>query len=250
MALQDEKSYLKKMEDALKEKTFFLDKVNFYDLDYFIDFGCANGIILGKINDFVKHNAKIIGFDKNKNFLEICKKNFSSYDNLYFFSDFEKLLNLIENKKYGLLLSSCLHELDSPTFNKILNLMKNSQVVVIRDMYFDNLSNRKIKFSKEIFKDIEEYKFSDFENRYGKIDNLKNLYHFLLKYTYTENWNSEILENYFSVDYEKILNELNKDFYIDFDECYTLKFKKDEVFTNFGFDMILPTHRKLILKRR
>ena len=250
MTLRDEKSYLERMENALKEKTFFLDKVNFYDLDYFIDFGCANGVILGKINDFVKAKVKIIGFDKNENFLEICKQNFPQYNNLYFFSDFEKMLKTIENKKYGLLLSSCLHELDAPTFNKVLDLMKKSQVVVIRDMYFDNLLNQKINFSKELFKNIEEYKFIDFENRYGKINNLKNLYHFLLKYTYTENWKSEILENYFSVDYDRILKELNKDFYIDFDKPYTLKFKKDEVLNNFGFDMILPTHRKLILKRR
>ncbi len=250
MTLQNEKSYLKKMEDALKEKTFFLDKVKFDELDYYIDFGCANGVILEKINEYIKNDIKIIGFDKNENFLEICKQKFSAYNNFYFFSNYENMLDSIANKQYGLLLSSCLHELDDITFNKILTLMKNSQVVVIRDMYFDDSLNRKIDFAKETFKNIEKYKFLDFEKRYGKIDNLKNLYHFLLKYTYTENWKSEILENYFSVDYVKILNELHKDFYIDFDEIYTLNFKKNEVLNNFGFDMVLPTHRKLILKRR
>ncbi len=238
------------MENAIKEKTFFLDKVNFNDIDIIIDFGCANGTILEKINDFLQKKKILIGFDKNENFLAICRQKFGEYDNFIFLSELDKLLSTIKDKKYAILFSSCLHELDTESFENALYLMKNSFIVIIRDMYFDNTKNESIEMATvKKFKSIEQYKFDDFEKQHGAIDNLKNLYHFLLKYSYTANWKSEILENYFSVDYDKICLNL-QNFDVIYDEKYTLPFKQKEILDNFGYTLTLPTHRKLIFKRR
>jgi hypothetical protein len=56
-------------------------------------------------------------------------------------------------------------------------------------------------------------------------------------------------ENYFSIDYDYIVENLIKNgFYILYDKKYTLKFKKDEINEKFNFDLTLPTHRNLIIK--
>ena len=39
----------------------------------------------------------------------------------------------------------------------------------------------------------------DFSNKWGTIDNYKNLIHFLLKYRWKVNWNREVNENYFPI---------------------------------------------------
>ena len=44
-----------------------------------------------------------------------------------------------------------------------------------------------------------ENKLNEFVNRYGNLYNRLNLNHYLLKYTYVENWEHEIEENYTSI---------------------------------------------------
>ena len=82
--------------------------------------------------------------------------------------------------------------------------MQNSKYVIIRDMYFDKSLNREIEKPSYLSK-INKTQIDEFEIEHGEVNNLKNLYHLFLKYTYKENWKTEVKEDYFSVDYDKIL---------------------------------------------
>ena len=76
---------------------------------------------------------------------------------------------------------------------------------------------------------------------------MKNLYHLLLKYTYTQNWDSEVEENYFSVPWSDIENLIKiNNFSVLYDRKYTLPFKYKEVLKNFNFELRYPIHRNLI----
>lgn len=246
--MNDENSYLEKMERAMEEKIFFLDKVDFNEVDAIVDFGCANGVLIGIIDNFLQGKKQIIGYDNYQYFIDICNNKYINNKNLIFISDFPSLQEKLKSLNYAIIFSSCLHELNDDNLEKALTLIKNSKFVIIRDMYFDESMNKKIECPQFLSK-IDKNQLYDFEREHGKIDNLKNLYHILLKYTYKENWQTEVKENYFSVDYTNILNQL-KNHAVIFDQPYTLPFKKDEVLKEFNFNLTLPTHRKLIIKKK
>ncbi len=242
----DKVSYLEKMERAMEEKIFFLNKIDFNNVDTIVDFGCANGALIEIMDKYLQSTKQIIGFDNYQYFIDICNNKYINNKNLIFISDFYLLTEKIKQKKYAIIFSSCLHELDENSLEKALKLMQNSKYVIIRDMYFDKSLNREIEKPSYLSK-INKTQIDEFEIEHGEVNNLKNLYHLFLKYTYKENWKTEVKEDYFSVDYDKILSKLNN-FKIIYDWPYTLPFKKDEILKEFNYDLTLPTHIKLILK--
>ena len=243
--MKDLDGYLEKMEKSILDKLFFTDKIDLCDFDLIVDFGCADGTFLKNLCK-IYPNKNCIGFDISKEMIKKAKSNCNN--NILFTQDLNEFNKALNNKKYAIVFSSVLHELDAKSFEVALNLMKNSGAVIIRDMFFDKTKNDNIKHLS-IIKQKDKY-VDEFENKYGKIDNLLNLYHYFLKYTYTNNWDTELNENYFGIDYEKILNALkNSNFDVIYDEKFTLLYKKQEIFDNFGYNLDLPTHRKLIFKK-
>ena len=243
--MKDISGYLEKMEKSILDKLFFTDKIDLCDFDLIVDFGCADGTFIKNLNQIFPKNM-YVGYDISKQMIK--KANAISCNNIKFTDNFDTLLKRINNKKYAIVFSSVLHELDAKSFETALNLMKNSYAVIIRDMFFDKTKNDNIKYLS-IIKQKDKY-VDEFENKYGKIDNLLNLYHYFLKYTYTNNWETELNENYFGIDYETIQNVLkNNNFDSVYDEKFTLPYKKQEIFDNFGYNLDLPTHRKLIFKK-
>lgn len=244
--MRDFYGYLERMEKSIQDKLFFIDKVNLTDYDFILDFGCANGKLIANLIKLYP-NIKFFGFDKNIKMIEEAKASINA-KNVAFVNSLDSLLKL--NKKFLVIFSSVLHEIDNDELQDIINLMKKSSCVVIRDMYFDESQDCIIDANKIIPSTKQNRYFLQFEAKYGKIKSLKNLYHYFLKYTYTANWESELLENYFSVKYDKILEELERNnFKIIMDEKFTLPFKQKEVLTNFNFTLDKPTHRKLIIKK-
>ena len=85
---------------------------------------------------------------------------------------------------------------------------------------------------------------SEFVYKYG-IKSNKDIVHYLLKYTYLDNWETELEENYFGTCWSLI--EKDKDIiYID---DYLLEYKKKQVLKDFYIDLSnFKTHRKVIYK--
>ena len=247
--MEDFEGYLQKMEKALADKLFFLQLVDLSEFDIVLDFGCANGVLLKKCAE--KYSCvDFFGYDNSTMMIENAR-NTNDFKNAHFYSNLTEVLPKLENKKYLIIFSSVLHEVNKDDHESILNLMQNSHAVVIRDMFFDRLQNKPLDCSNILQSKKGNIYLKQFEEKYGKIDNLLNLYHYFLKYTYTQNWQTELLENYFSIDYDYIIEFLKSNgFEIFYDEKFVLPFKQTEVKQNFDFDLNLPTHRKLILKRQ
>ena len=181
--MKDFNAYIKFMEKSIQDKLFFLDKIDLSSFDYTLDFGCANGVLINTICDDYK-NVKFIGYDKSEKMINLAKN--TQKENTFFCTDFDKIKNQLTNKKYVIIFSSVLHELAQSDYDFVLSTMQNSSAVVIRDMYFDKTQN--CAFDTKILKnyDKNDYFVLNFEQKYGKIDNLLNLYHYFLKYTYTQ----------------------------------------------------------------
>lgn len=246
--MKDFNGYVNRMEGALQEKLFFLNKTDLNKFDIVFDFGCANGILIKNLEKKFS-NIKFFGYDFYPKMIESAKQLVNS-KNVYFSFDLKEFeVALKAEGKKAIIFSSVLHEIPQNFLITAIDFMKQTDCVIIRDMFFDDSLNKNFDCESILNHSlITAQMTNDFEKRFGKIDNIKNLYHMLLKYTYTDNWQTEIEENYFSVNYNQILTKLNDvGFKVFYDNKHTLPFKKTEIKNNFNFDLNLPTHRKLIL---
>lgn len=251
--MKDLEGYLSRMEKAMVEKLYFLQHINFEEYDYVIDFGCANGALLKSIIP-LSSNTQFIGIDSNAELIFIAQSKLKE-ENFVFFESLKATLKEIElGKKVAIILSSVLHELPKKVIRQIITLAKNLDTIIIRDMFFDSNYNEKIYGALSIFENsrlIEDYQIKDFTKYHGKISSTKSLYHFLLKYTYTDNWETEVKENYFSVPWKKLNKKLIKNnFEIVYSKEYILNFKHNEVLKNFGYELKYPTHKNIIYKKK
>jgi hypothetical protein len=89
-----------------------------------------------------------------------------------------------------------------------------------------------------------------FEHRNGSIKVLRNFIHYLLKYSYVDNWERENNENYLPLFYEDLITIIPDWYTITFRDNFTLPFLKDKVKKDFDVDLKEKTHMKLILKRK
>ena len=135
---------------------------------------------------------------------------------------------------------------------KIFNEMKKFTTIVIRDMKEPIQSAEPIDAPTRdrIKKMVPEWQFDEFEAKWGRIDNKKTLYRFLLMYTYLDNWDNEINEDYFSTPWAEINWTLEKDYDIIYLNSYTLEYKKTEIARIFDHHMKDITHHQVIYTRK
>lgn len=69
-AIENIEIYNDRMSKTLIDKIFFIDKV---DADVFVDFGCADGTVLGHLHDLFPGNY-YIGYDINPSMIAIAKE--------------------------------------------------------------------------------------------------------------------------------------------------------------------------------
>ena len=248
--------YLERMEKSYQEKLFFLEQIDITKYDYIVDFGCANGNILRRIKYFIgdENKAQLVGYDINEDFLEIAREVTPINSNIVYINSFEDLPPKDGVNKSLIIFNSVLHEIeDINSREKIFNLMSLFDAVVIRDMIAPLTSNLPIDAitRSRIQKRSNPKMFDDFENVWGRIDNKVKMYHYFLKYTYIENWETEIKENYFSTPWGQIYNKIvfEGSHKIVFDRTYTLAYKKAMVERDFNHSMNDITHRQIIYIR-
>ena len=111
-AIQDIEIYNDRMSKTLIDKIFFIDKV---DADVFVDFGCADGTVLGHLHDLFPGNY-YIGYDINPSMITIAKEK-NKDKKIQFFStitEIDKYLAEIgKQHTVCLILNSVIHEVYS-----------------------------------------------------------------------------------------------------------------------------------------
>lgn len=100
-------------------------------------------------------------------------------------------------------------------------------------------------------KNIDPKFLNSFVEKFGSILDFKNFLHFLLKYTYTDNWEHELQEDYFGFNQDIFVDRLFwvRDYDITYKETFQLPHIKDQLMKDFGFHIEFPTHIKLILEK-
>ncbi len=245
--------YNKNMSLSYVDKLFFLDKV---DTDVIVDFGCANGHILGIIKQ-QRPDISVIGYDLDENMLSIARKKIG--DDSVLTTDWETVTE--ELKKYKsplLLLSSVIHEVYSYSHAKVVKKFWDNQVfsnnfkwVAIRDMM---PSTNELRF-KDIHEDVAKVRqrsnsnlLDSFESKWGSIDDYRSFIHYLLKYKYVENWEREVNENYIPLTVETFQKKIPSNWSIKYEDKFTVPFITQQIYNDFGVNLRINTHAKYILK--
>ncbi len=226
-------SYIKGMEKSMQEKLFFLEYTDLNSYDLVIDFGCASGNLIERLKTITKTTTPIVGIER-----DVYMQNILTQKGIDWKASLSNLKGL-KNKKVLIIFSSVLHEVESQ-FEAIAEwLLKVKPTVVIRDMTPPTdrpLTKAELK--------ISTFNKPRYEWIWGPIKTTWNLYHYLLKYTYVDNWESEVLENYFSVPWDWFFTNGVTEYRRD----YILEYKKTQVYKDFNYQIKEPTHRQLIIK--
>ena len=248
--------YIEEMEKSMSDKLFFIDKIDF---DVIVDFGCADGTFLSKLQK-IKPNAKIIGYDLDDEMLKKASDKLGKKALLT--SNWSDVI--IEVSKYRnplLNLSSVIHEVYSYSHANVIKKFWESQVfggdfkwITIRDMIpsVEMHRNEIDKFRKDVKKVKEKTDIrylNSFEDRWGIIDdNYRTFVHFLLKYKYTDNWNREVNENYLPVTLETLKKKIPSNYKIIYEDAFILPFIQEQVKKDFDINISHSTHTKMIIK--
>lgn len=265
--IADFTKYLTDMEKSFTDKLFFLDMIKPTIL---VDFGCANASMLSKIQR-LRPNIQVIGYDIDKDMLEASKSNLEDCvigETIEDFkhksvltSNWDLISEYVSNKdNCAILLSSVIHEVYSYTNPQNINKFWNSQVfgsnfkwVVIRDMIPEiNGVNFKTHYRdvKKVKDECDRNVLNRFEKEWGPISrNYRNFMHYLLKYSYTDNLDRELKENYLPITYETLMTKIPSKYKIKYEDHYILPYLFDKVKNDFGINIRENTHLKMILTR-
>lgn len=254
-AIIDLSGYNERMRKTFLDKTFFLEKI---DATVYVDYGCGPGEMIEFMHKLFPEYT-FFGYDNNPDMIALAKAR--NIPKAHFFSDFAAMMqeiHKIKDRKKGLILSSVLHEVfhynQKDWYNHINNHMHYFDYVIIRDMYY---GGPEYPLTLEDFQKIVTYYLKNPEVGFVLVDfmkkfpmtTMKQLYHFLLKYTYLDNWERECAENYFSWTLDMTV-ETRAAFKTIYKNSFYLPHIREKVKKDFGIDMQHNTHIKLILEKQ
>lgn len=238
-------TYLLGMEKSNADKLFFLNHLCLDDYDYIVDFGCDRGDIIKTCSQMTK--AICYGIERDPIMRNIAGDNCKDTEIILLESLDE--LHIPTDKRVLFIFSSVLHEVGAYWDTKINPFLKKYHsddyrcTLVIREMNFpwwceDNISKDDLA---KIVKNSNPKMLSEFISKYG-MKTVKDMYHYLLKYSYVDNWELELEEDYFS--FKWLFSFPYIEVYI---REYTLPFKKERVKVDFDIDLRYSTHKQFIV---
>lgn len=249
-------TYSSGMNKSIPDKLFFFDKIK---PDLIVDFGCADGSILYHISKNYP-DIRLIGYDIDK---EMIEKASIKVPKATITDKWNDIISLISDyKSPTLLLSSVIHEVYSystgPNIKKFWNDMvfsDNFRYIVIRDMIpsVDLQKKDSLKFKDDV-KKVNKYAnkkhLFEFEKIWGLIDNdYRTLIHFLLKYSYVDNWEREVRENYLPITLETLYKKIPLNYKIKYLSTFVFEPIQQKVMRDFGIVLTNNTHAKIIIEK-
>lgn len=251
--ITDLSGYLYRMQKSMIDKMFFIDKT-FEPIEYIVDFGCANGELI-KMLQYYFDEYKYAGYDISEKMIEAAKKNVPEAE---FCSDWSSLR--IPFDRSLLNISSVIHEVYSYCGEAEIELFwkralqSGFQYVTIRDMMLSDGSEFQKASAEDILKIRQNGRYAshlaDYERVWGAIESERDLIHYLLKYSYTENWEREVTEDYLGLSVEGLMSLIPDNYRVTYCEHYTLPFIAWQVKKDFDIEIKTPTHFKIILERK
>ena len=253
--------YNDRMRRSMWDKAFFMDKIPGTEL--LVDYGCADGSLILFLHDLFPA-MRFIGFDIDRSMIDAAQRR--NIENAWFFASVPDVQNQIRSldipsSAVAINFSSVLHEVfhygyDLNALSAFINAI-SPRYLVVRDMMYrsDNPEAFVPEEAEHLVRhELPDWQIRDFEKCHGPISLRKNLIHLLLKYKYTENWERECAENYFSYTEEDLMSVLNPDgqYRRNLLFTYILPWIRYDIENRFGIDpgTEFTTHFSMILSKR
>ncbi|GAA3953862.1 class I SAM-dependent methyltransferase [Hymenobacter algoricola] len=262
--IQNHDTYCGAMQGSLAQKLFFVEHLP--KLDYLLDYGCADGHLLRALyRNNPWGNPVLVGFDQDEQMIERAEAAaLVGGGPLFVSNEAHALSNLTLASKKGaltsaVLLSSVLHEMYSQSADwKMTGFWKrlaatSVEYIIIRDMFWDE---REAKPRRQFAPAIERNypkEAADFDLMLScgqSIDQAKYATEFLLKYPYQENWNRELLEDYFSIPVSLPARIQDAGYELVMWKPHCVPFIQERIKRDVGVELSYPTHVHGIFKRR
>lgn len=248
-------NYISAMNKSMSDKLFFLDIVK---PDVIVDFGCADGTVLLNIKRRCPKTT-LIGYDLDPDMIQKAKNKVPTAT---ITNDWNEIKSLVCNyDKPAILLSRVIHEVYSYSISSLVKKFWNQQVfgnsfkyIIIRDMIPTTSMQKEdiLEFkedAKKITKLSNKKYLNSFEKIWGLIDNdYRTLIHWLLKYTYTDNWEREVRENYVPITLETLKKKIPSNYRIVYEKGFVFPPIEQRVLQDYGVKIRHNTHIKMIIE--
>ncbi len=253
--------YTDRMRRSMWDKAFFMDKIPGTEL--VVDYGCADGSLIRFLHRMFPA-TEYVGFDIDRDMIALAEK--SPEPHVRYAADMDGVLAAVralgtEPGRIAVNFSSVFHEVfhygfDRDRIRELLAAL-SPEYIIVRDMrYHDAEAARPVpaEVTARVRRRLPARQLADFEAAWGPISVRRNLVHLLLKYGYTENWERECAENYFSYTEEELLEVIDPAgaYEAVYDCRYTLPWCRRIVERDFGLSLgsAVTTHAAVILARR
>ncbi len=246
--IQNPATYLERMSKPLQEKLkvakYFSKRVKSV-----LDVGCADGTITLALADMYPE-INFVGIDLDQSFIDIANQKIEARQNVKFECIYLRD-KLAEEERFDVVLfCSVLHEFFSygegissviKALSDAREILNQSGEIIIRDMLLYEYTEKSQLWLPEILTKLRSKSeiipmIDDFERYFGKLNSIKQVNHFLLKYMYTDNWQREVKEDYVPVSfekYDKMFEILGMN--VGFQRSSTIPYLKDKWRNDFGF---------------
>jgi len=242
--------YVQQMQKSFMDKMFFIDKI-FEPIDTILDFGCANGVLI-RAMQYLFPEYEYIGYDISEDMIRKAKE---LLPDCKFYKEWNEIA--MDPKETLINISSTLHEVYSygteasvaEFWDRVFG--SGFKYIAIRDMMVSESAIGKadpsdVEKARKIFPE----KLAEYESIWGSIEDRFHLVHYLLKYSYTENWDREVNENYLPLTVEALLRKIPEKYEIVYSEHYVLPYVKQQIKRDSGIELKDATHFKILLKRK
>lgn len=242
--------YVQRMQKSFMDKMFFIDKI-FEPIDAILDFGCANGVLIRAMQYLFPEYA-YVGYDISEDMIEKAKELLPECK---FYKNWEEID--LDPKETLINISSTLHEVYSygneasvaEFWDRVFG--SGFQYIAIRDMMVSKTATGKADPSDvEKARGLYPEKLAEYESIWGSIEERFNLIHYLLKYSYTENWEREVNENYLPITVEELTALIPEEYEVVYSEHYVLPYVKQQIKRDSGIELKDATHFKILLKKK
>lgn len=250
--IADLNGYLYKMQKSMIDKMFFIDKI-FEPIETIVDFGCANGELI-KMLQYYFDEYSYVGYDISEKMVQAAKENVPG---AVFCSDWDSISVPFDRSLLNI--SSVIHEVYSYCTPDDIDLFwrrvfdSGFRYITIRDMMLSQTYSDTPAAESDLgmIRANSEYRrhLEDYESIWGRIKTKKQMAHYLLKYSYTQNWDREVREDYLGLTLEELIAMIPKNYRVTYQEHYTLPYVGWQIKKDFGIDLKIPTHIKMIIEK-
>lgn len=259
--------YTSRMAKTVFDKCWWFDKID-DNIDTVVDFGCATGDLFTFLRRIAPERFdRFIGIEKDPKMRSRANNKHNCYRDTTFISSIEQLSSVpnFDTSRAVIVMNSVIHEIlsyqgESSFFNYLSNIRNfGFKYIAIRDMYFsnnkpfatfDDFSIDNIKSKLDALPKDNPYKKRWEEYSNSMILFPRDIVEFLLKYSYSENWEREKNEQYlfdWIIDVEKMLRGT---YLLDFCEQFSILYQKKKIKADLGINLPYNTHMKVLLTKK